>query len=63
MKTQKAFIQMDGKIGLKELPAIECIDKGYADRLSKQQKDLQSLLSSYRKKIESQKNASGSIQS
>jgi hypothetical protein len=45
MFTKKAYIKLDGKIGEKEQPAIEFIDKGYCERMERQKKELEKLLS------------------
>jgi hypothetical protein len=45
MNTKKAYIKSDGKIGEKEHPAIEYIDKSYADKKQRQKKELEDLLS------------------
>jgi hypothetical protein len=48
MNTKKAYIKLDGKIGEKEQPAIEYIDKSYNDKMQKQKKDLKDLLSHFK---------------
>jgi len=45
MFTKKAYIKLDGKIGEKEQPAIEYIDKNYCEKMEKQKKELKKLLS------------------
>jgi hypothetical protein len=45
---KKAYIKVDGKIGEKEQPAIEYIDKGYSDKMQKQKKELKDLLSKFK---------------
>jgi len=44
MKTKKAFIKTDGKIGEKEQPAIEYIEMNYTDEMNKRRKKFDKLL-------------------
>jgi hypothetical protein len=44
MKTKKAFIKTDGKIGEREQPAIEYIDKDYTDKMNERKKKFDKLL-------------------
>ena len=44
MKTKKAFIKTDGKIGEKEQPAIEYVHKGYTDEMNDRRKKFEKLL-------------------
>jgi hypothetical protein len=45
VKTYKAFVKLNGKVGSKEIPGIEYIDKNYDEKLQQQQKELKALLS------------------
>jgi hypothetical protein len=44
MKNKKAYIKVDGEIGEKEQSAIEYVDLKYLDKINKQKKDLNDLL-------------------
>jgi hypothetical protein len=50
MNTKKAYIKLNGKIGEKEQPAIEYIDKSYTDKMQRQKKELKDLLADFRNK-------------
>jgi hypothetical protein len=44
MKSKKAFIKLDGKIGEKEISSIEYIDHKYLEKLHIQKKELNDLI-------------------
>jgi hypothetical protein len=44
MKSKKAFIKLDGKIGEKEISCIEYIDDKYLEKLHNQKKELNDLI-------------------
>ncbi len=45
MKSKKAYIKLDGKIGEKEQSAIEFVDKDYVEKMHKQRQVFNELLS------------------
>jgi hypothetical protein len=55
MKSKKAFIKLDGKIGEKEISGIEYIDDKYLEKLNLQKKELNDLILKIQK-IDANKN-------
>jgi hypothetical protein len=44
MKSKKAYIKLDGKIGEKELPCVEYVDKNYMNNIENQKAKLNEIL-------------------